>query len=243
MNLPQCEINFVGENFAEEILIVSGGRKPEAIFFSEVAKERKILAVDRGIELCHVAKIFPEVLIGDFDSAEKFSVDWAIKNKIPVERHPVDKDFTDLQLALNFAEKNYKKNSAVVTGTFGGRFDHLFSTIFSCANSNLKICLADEREIIFFLKSNEVAEVKFFQKPVAISLLPISETCDGVTIDNVHWQLSGAKLFQKIPNAISNRLEGEKITVKLHSGILAVYFAFTNCNNRQQEVQEFQLSE
>ena len=228
MKLPQCEIFFNDENFSEEILFVSGGRKPDAKYFLKLVEDKKIFAVDRGIEICRENNILPEILVGDFDSAEKISVDWAIKNKIPVERHPVDKDFTDLQLVLKFAEKNFKKNPAVITETFGGRFDHLFSTIFSCGNSELKIFLADEREIIFFLKDNDVAEVKFFDKPFAISLLPISEVCDGVSIDNVRWQLSDAKLFQKIPNAVSNRLEGEKIKISVRSGTLAVYFAFEN---------------
>lgn len=226
MKLPQCEIVFEGENLTEEILFVSGGRRPDAKYFLEVSEGRKIFAVDKGIEICHDLKILPEILIGDFDSAKKNYVDWAIKNKIPVERHPVDKDFTDLQLALCLAEKNYKKNPAIITGTFGGRADHLFSTIFSCANSDLKIFLVDEQEVIFFLKDNETAQVNFLKKPFAISLLPITATCDGVSINNVHWQLKGAKLFQKIPNAVSNRLEGDKIKINLRAGILTVYFAF-----------------
>ena len=225
MKLPQCEIFFAENNFDAEILLVSGGRKPSENFFLEVAQDRKIFAVDKGIEICHATKILPEVLIGDFDSAEKISVDWAVKNKIPVERHPVDKDFTDLQLALDFAKKNYKKISAVITGTFGGRFDHLFSAIFSCANADFKTFMADDREIIFFLQGSEVAEVKFFKKPLAISLLPITATCEGVTINNVCWQLHGAKLFQKMPYAVSNRLEGDEIKISLSAGILAVYFA------------------
>ena len=222
MKLPQCEIKFTPKVFDEEILLVSGGRAPSRKYFLELAKNRKILAIDKGIEICRAENILPEILIGDFDSAEKFSVDWALQNKIPVERHPVDKDFTDLQLALELVEKNF----VILTGTFGGRFDHLFSTIFTCANSNLKICLADEREIIFFIKSGEVAEVKFFQKPYAVSLLPVSEICEGVTINNVHWQLDNARLFQKFPNAISNRLEDDKIKVNLSAGTLAIYFVF-----------------
>ena len=228
MKLPQCEIIFTPEIFEDKILFVNGGRTPDKNFFTELAQDRKIFCVDKGIEICHATNILPEILIGDFDSAEKISVDWAVENKIPTEVHPVDKDFTDLQLALDFAEKNYKKNSAVITGTFGGRVDHLFSTIFTCANSELKICLADEQEIIFFLKDNEVAEINFFKKPFAISLLPISETCEGVNLNNVHWQLENKKLLQKIPNAISNRLEGDKIKISLDAGILAVYFAFEN---------------
>ena len=214
------------ENFAEEILLVSGGRAPDKNFFLEVAKDRKIFCVDKGIEICRENNIFPEFLIGDFDSAASDSVHWAVENKIPIEVHPADKDLTDFQLALKYIERNYKKYSATVTGTFGGRFDHLFSVIFSCVNSKLQIFLADDREIIFFLKDNERVEVNFSKKPFAISLLPISETCKGVSINNVHWKLENAKLLQKIPNAVSNRLEEDKIKISLRKGILAIYFAF-----------------
>ena len=222
MKLPQCEIKICPEKVLEEILLVNGGRQPDKKYFLELAKDRKIFAIDKGIDICRAANILPEKLIGDFDSAEKISVDWAEKNKIPVERHPVDKDFTDLQLALELLHEKI----ILVTGAFGGRVDHLFSTIFTCANSNLKIFLADEQEIIFFLKGGESAEIKFFQKPFAVSLLPMTEICDGVSIDNVHWQLDNAKLFQKIPSAISNRLEGEKIKINLRAGTLAIYFVF-----------------
>ena len=230
MKLPQCEIIFTPEFSKSEILFVSGGRKPEKNYFLQLAEDRKIFCVDKGIDICREENILPQFLIGDFDSAFKESVHWAIEKKIPIEIHPADKDFTDLQLALEFAEKNYKKNSAIITGVFGGRADHLFSTIFTCANSNLKICLADEREIIFFLKDNSAAEINFFEKPFAVSLLPISEICDGVTIDNVHWTLDKAKLFQKIPNAVSNRIknENEKIKISVRKGTLAVYLNFEN---------------
>ena len=222
MKLPQCEIKICPEKILEEILLVNGGLQPDKKYFLEIAKDRKIFAIDKGIDICRATNIFPEKLIGDFDSAEKNSVVWAEKNKIPVERHPVDKDFTDLQLALELLQEKI----VLVTGAFGGRVDHLFSTIFTCANSNLKIFLADEQEIIFFLKGGESAEIKFFQKPFAVSLLPMTEICDGVSIDNVHWQLDNAKLFQKIPSAISNRLEGEKIKINLRAGTLAIYFVF-----------------
>ncbi len=225
MKLPQCEIFFKNYQPANlpttNYLLINGGRAPNEKFFRQIAQGKKIIAVDKGIEICRATNILPEMLIGDFDSAEKISIDWAEENKIKILRHPVDKDFTDLQLALDFVE-----NSALITGCFGGRVDHLFSTIFTCANSDKRLFLADEREIIFFLKSNETAEVNFFEKPFAISTLPITETCEGVILNNVHWQLENSKLQQKIPNAISNRLEGDKIKISLNAGFLAIYFVF-----------------
>ena len=51
--------------------------------------------------------------------------------------------------------------------------------------------------------------------------------CSGVTINNVHWKLENATLAQDLPNAISNRVEGDEIKVSVDSGTLAVYFCFS----------------
>lgn len=226
MKLPQCEINFQKNISENEILFIGGGRSPEEKYFLQLAENKKIFCIDRGIEICRKLNIFPEILIGDFDSAKKISVDWAVKNKIPIERHPIEKDFTDTQLAINFAEKSEKNFSAIITGIFGGRADHLFSNIFTCAAAENKFFLADEKEIIFYIKDGECAEIFFEKKPVAVSLLPITKICEGVTTENFHWQLKNAKLFQKFPNAVSNRIESEKIKIIVEHGTLAIYFCF-----------------
>ncbi|MBO4400700.1 MAG: thiamine diphosphokinase [Selenomonadaceae bacterium] len=226
MNLPQCEILSTPRR---EILFIAGGRVPDSNWFKTVAQGRKIFAVDRGIELCRALNILPEILIGDFDSAESSAVSWALIKKIPVERHPVDKDLTDTQLALKFVDEN---SAAIITGAFGGRFDHAFSTIFTCAHFPAKIFLADEREIIFYVRGGESVTVNFFSKPFALSLLPMSGICRGVTIKNVHWELDNATLAQNFPSAVSNRVESSEVQISVGSGILAVYCCFSESFSR-----------
>lgn len=226
MKLPQCEIKFSDEKFLNEFLMVGGGRFPSEKYFLQIADKRKIFCIDRGIELCHKLKILPEFLIGDFDSAKKIFVEWAEKNKIPIERHPVEKDFTDTQLALDFLSRNFKNFSVILTGIFGGRSDHLFSTIFSCANFSEKIFLVDNNEIIFYLHDGETAEIYFEEKPLAVSILPMTKICKGVTTKNLHWELNNAEIFQDLPNAVSNRIENEKIKISVGHGTLAIYFCF-----------------
>lgn len=218
MKLPQADFINVPE---AEILIVAGGRRPNEDYFKTVAQGRKIFCVDKGIEICRDCNIFPEILIGDFDSAKSSAVDWAVSNNIPIKKYPVEKDFTDTQIALEILGKN----PAIVTGIFGKRFDHLYSNIFTCANYE-NIVLADEREIIFYVKGGETIEVNFLQIPMAISLLPITEICEGVTTENLHWELSNAILKQSLPNAISNRAEISKIKISVRRGTLAGYFVF-----------------
>lgn len=223
MKLPQCEILYLPALSDSKILLVAGGRSPTEKFFKTVAQGRKIFAVDKGIEICRACNLLPKILIGDFDSAEIAAVNWAHENKIPIERHPVEKDFTDTQLALELLQND----SALVTGIFGGRADHLFSNIFTCANANSKIFLADEREIIFYVKGGESVAVKFFEKPYAVSLLPITKICAGVTAKNLHWELDNATLQQDFPNAVSNRAETSEIQISVERGTLAIYFYFS----------------
>lgn len=224
MRLPQCEIFY--QTPAQVILFVGGGRPSSVDWFKAVASGRKIFCIDKGIELCRACEVIPSFLIGDFDSANQSAVDWARAKKIPVEKYPVDKDFTDTQLALKRAEEIFSEHGAILTGAFGGRFDHLYSTIFTCAAWNRKIILADEREMIFYLRGCEDVAINFFKKPLAVSLLPMSETCEGVTTKNLHWELDGATLTQSFPNAVSNRIDNDKIFVKVERGTLAIYLCF-----------------
>ncbi len=205
---------------------MAGGRVPGVDWFREVASGRKIFCVDKGIELCRACAIVPRFLIGDFDSADDSAVAWARANGIPVEQYPVDKDLTDTQLALRRATELFGEHVALVTGCFGGRFDHMFSTAFTCAAIERRVVLADEREIIFFVKGSESVDVQFSREPLALSLLPMSTTCAGVTIKNVRWELDGATLIQALPYAVSNRVTDDRISVGVERGTLAVYFCF-----------------
>ena len=224
MKLPQCEI--FTPMTAQEILFATGGRSPSVDWFKAVANGRKIFCVDKGVELCRACDLVPNFLIGDFDSAGNDSVEWAQAKNIPVEQHPTDKDLTDTQLALNRAAELFGEHVALLTGCFGGRVDHLYSTIHTCAALNSKIFLVDDHEIIFYVKDGESVDVTFFIKPLVVSLLPMTSACEDVTTKNLHWELDGATLTQNFPNAVSNRIKDDKIFISVGRGTLAVYLCF-----------------
>ena len=205
---------------------MAGGKKPSREFFLNISGGRKVFCIDKGIEICRECEIKPDFLLGDFDSAEISAIEWAKAKNIRVESYPADKDLTDTQLALKKAGEIYGEHVGILTGCFGGRFDHLYSIIFTCAAINRKIFLADEREIVIYLRGGEETTIKFNKKPLAVSLLPISSICEGVTTKNLHWELKNAILTQNFPNATSNRADSDKISVGIGKGTLAIYFCF-----------------
>lgn len=224
MSLPEVYVGYSAPLPPGELLLAGGGRAPASNWLCQAASGRQLWCIDRGIDCCHRAGLVPLRLIGDGDSATEQSWQWAEENKVPIAKFPVKKDYTDTQLALEMAAAEQKY--VVLTGAMGGRFDHAYSTIFSFGHSNIQGCIADEQETVFFLRGKEKITLTLRRHARAISLLPLTAAASGVTIQGVYWPLQDAELTQGLPYAVSNEAAGEKISIALDNGILAVYICW-----------------
>ena len=136
-SLPQLEALYEPHFAPPSMVIVAGGRLPESSRMNELCKDRDVWAVDRGLDSCMEAGITPSLFIGDGDSVSKEARQWYLFKGIPSILFSPEKDLTDLQLALKEAggawgyPSETAKCSAILTGSFGGRFDHLFANIYS----------------------------------------------------------------------------------------------------------------
>jgi len=232
--LPQAQVSYKSEptgGGSPVHLLVLGGRAPEPNWLRSAASDKIVWAVDRGADVCMSAGITPHHVLGDFDSISKEGETWLrrLGPEVEIERYTTDKDYTDFQLCLKRV-----KGYLLVTGCWGGRFDHAFANVFS-ALWGLEwgagvVAFADESEVLIPLSSKEqqgaALELRLLSKVSAISLLPLCESCEGVDIRGTKWELSGATLAQGRPYAVSNVPTGEKVSVKIESGIIGVYCFF-----------------
>jgi thiamine pyrophosphokinase len=230
LSLPRLEI--ATERAAEvETLLVLGGRAPAPEWLRQAASGRAVWAVDRGAEACRTAGIVPDYALGDFDSLNSEGRAWLEKQGVGTEVYPPDKDYTDFQLALNRAGGAGK--GLLVTGCWGGRFDHAFANVFSILwgrewGAEVR-AFADEAEVLIPLsgKNGENAlTLRFRSPPLAVSLLPLSPLCEGVSVLGTKWELKDAAIFQARPYAISNVPVGNEAAVSLSFGVLGVYCVF-----------------
>src|SRR5207248_6529790 len=104
------------------VVVLAGGPDRPAVM--AVPPGATVIAADGGAELGGAI----DLLVGDLDSisAETLAV---IEH---VERHAVDKDATDLELALRAALR-LEPEQILVFGSAGGRLDHLFGSLLILA--------------------------------------------------------------------------------------------------------------
>ncbi len=227
ISLPGLQLYFDKSIITKEYLLVSGGRPPSPSWLKTMAVGRTVYCIDHGADICHIANIVPSVFIGDCDSVSENAKEWLYSIGTDMNLYDTEKDETDTQLALRHLN-NTPEIFTVLTGGFGGRFDHMFSLLYSFVGSHVNGCIADEREFLFFLKEEDAVEMEITLIPHSISLLPLTPVCTGVDITGAVWPLHDAVLHQLNPYAISNRLEEGKnhIRIKNGTGILAVYLCW-----------------
>ncbi|MDR2136775.1 MAG: thiamine diphosphokinase [Synergistaceae bacterium] len=224
LTLPQAEIVFEGEVRAEQ-LVVLGGRAPDASWLRSVALGKSVWAVDRGAWACRNAGVSPIYALGDFDSIADEDRQWLEHLDVKIDRYPADKDYTDFQLCLRRAGGNL-----LVTGCWGGRFDHAFANVFSipwgCEWGAKVRAFADESEVLIPLVGKTSIELEFRARPSVVSLLPLSDVCEGVSLRGTKWELNDAEIFLKRPYTVSNVPTEDRVQVRLEKGSLGVYCLF-----------------
>lgn len=228
IELPQLTATFPGCPQKEEILLVAGGRAPAADWLQKAASGRRIWCIDHGIDACFSAGLQPDRLIGDGDSADQGNWKKARQAGIPIDQFPPAKDLTDTQLALHFLQAEKPASSVLLSGAFGGRFDHAFSNMYSLTGlleTGFSVCAADEHEVLFLLEGPEEIILEPAKMPEVISLLPFSPQCQGVSIQNVQWPLQEVILNSSLPYAISNEMLAlsKPCRISLKTGRLGVY--------------------
>lgn len=225
--LPQCTAEITASEQRETCFVTAGGRRPDLNWLRKAAAGYTVYCADAGGAYCLEAGIVPQRLYGDGDSAGAEVYKKLAAQGTKIFKYPPAKDDTDLQLVLQqLADCNL-----IVSGIWGGRFDHLYSNIFSLLGYKEKhgcqVIMADEQEAMLLLQASESVHVSIgkLQNVKAVSLLPLSNEVQ-VNIAGVRWPLQQAKLQLLYPYAISNEPLGD-FTCDCLAGAVGLYLCFT----------------
>lgn len=200
------------------IIIVAGGD----LFLKllpEIKKGDYIIGADYGAYWLLFHGVTPDEAIGDFDSVSKEELQ-LIEECIPmVSKYPKEKDYTDLELALERAIQ-MKPKEIVIFGATGGRLDH---TLGAClllekfSDSGIFIrCVDVSSEITLVTNTLTINKDKKHQY---CSLFSLTEK-SIVSLYGFYYSLDKGILKRGSTTGVSNELVKKKGQIAVHRGTL-----------------------
>ncbi len=194
-------------------LIVASGDSVNFDFLkSEVAVADVVIAVDGGMDILAKANIVPTIWLGDMDSTR---LDYQLSESIEIVKLNRDKDWTDLEAAIEFALQR-RFTQIVITAVFGGRIDHFLTNISLLQKYSdiVKIKMLDEKQTVFLLVEENIIKVK---KGSTFSLIPLTDL-KGVTIKGAKYNTDNLTVELGSSICQSNLALSDKLEITINKG-------------------------
>ncbi len=200
----------------ETVLIFAGGDSPGPEVAEELPASDLTIAADSGYDRAVELGFKVDVLVGDLDSIETE----LMPNHLIVERYPVDKDATDLELAISRVLVEHPQRLIVVGGA-GGRIDHELGTAqLLCSKRWSSI---DE---IDWMTGRGWSYVVHRRRTIhgdlgtTISLIPTGGDASGVSTRGLNWELENETLKHGSTRGLSNAFSSPVAEIAVSAGTL-----------------------
>lgn len=184
-----------------------------------------IICCDGGIRHCIELCIKPNYIIGDFDSATKKELDFYKNQNIEFITFPKEKNFTDMELCIDFVSKREEKE-LLIFGGIGSRFDH------SLANANMLRLALDNKINTKLINENNIVQlindeiILNGNENDIISLIPLTTKVTGITTYGLYYPLFDETIYVYSSRGVSNKMTGNKAKVTIKEGLLFVIQTF-----------------
>ncbi|HEX9331414.1 MAG TPA: thiamine diphosphokinase, partial [Anaerolineales bacterium] len=180
-----------------------------------------IICADGGTHHALALDIRPNLIIGDMDSAEKAQLQKLQKDGIEIELYPLDKNETDLELALNRTIELEPKEILIIAA-LGGRLDQTLGNLALLTDVRLSIFdvrLDDGVEEIFICRNQVEVHGK---NGDLVSLIPWQGAVSNIQTKNLKWPLNNETLYPDKTRGISNEMLGDTASISIGSGLLLI---------------------
>jgi thiamine pyrophosphokinase len=184
-----------------------------------------VIAADSGLDHAAALGLSVDVLVGDLDSASAPALRAAEAAGVRIERHPTDKEATDLELALDHALAIGAGRVTVVSGGGGARLDHHLAELVLLAAARYAPLRLDARIGTARAVPIHAGEgVSLLGAPGAVlTLLALGGPASGITTTGLRWPLRAETLQPGSTRGVSNEIALGPVYVELTGGtVLAV---------------------
>lgn len=205
----------------KKVAIVGGGPQeavPDLNYFDD---DIVWIGADRGAQVLLENHIQPTEAIGDFDSVTDEERKSIKEKSLYFEEFPLEKDETDLELALNKAI-SYNPDILYLFGVTGGRMDHgliNLQLLYPLEEKGIRGVVIDKGNWVELRRAGTHI-VEYDDLYPNISFIPFTPEVKGITLDGFYYPLEDQDVPWGSTLCISNKLISEKGTFSFHEGIL-----------------------
>lgn len=201
-------------------MVAAGGREERP----ELLKERlgpagSFIAADGGYRLLGRLELPCHLLVGDFDTLGPDEVEEAARVGATVERHPPQKDQSDLELALAHAVA-LGADRVTLVGALGGEWDHCVANLLSplsyLGSQGVwgRLLTADAE--IYLCRQN----VLVHSPGCRVSLQALSPQVTGLTLEGFQYPLNDAVLYRHQTLGLANHSISDQARISFQDGEL-----------------------
>ena len=183
-----------------------------------------VVAADGGAVRLDQLGVRPDLLVGDLDSTDASLVDRLVAAGTGVERHPIDKDASDTELAMAAAVAAGATEIVMLSMIGGDRLDHALANVLLLADPgwvDRDVSLVHGAGVVRVLRGGSHLPLHGRIGDL-VSLLPVGGDADGVDTDGLRWPLTGASLRMGRSRGLSNEIVAVPASVRLAAGTLLV---------------------
>lgn len=208
-------------NEPPRVAIATGGMEPEReLWLPHIRNADRVIAANGGFRLLHTIEVVPDAVVGDLDSLDEEERSHIERLRIPCQRHPRDKDASDLELALELA-RSWAARKVTILSSLGGRVDHLMFTLISnlcyCRDLGLPATVCGPSGEVFLVDGRRVIEER---EGWTCSFLALSPEVTGVKLQGFRYELDGESLYRVSSRGLSNVVSAARAEVGLENGLL-----------------------
>ena len=198
-----------------DVVVIASGPGPSL----PLPDAATVIAADGGLDRALALGVEVDVVIGDLDSVSADALAAAGDAGTRIVRHPVAKDATDLELALDEAVLLGARRILVVASA-DGRLDHLLASLLLLGSERYAELELDA------LVGEALVHVVHGQRTLPgaageiVTLLAPAGPATGVTTTGLEYPLAGETLQPGSTRGVSNVFTGAQAGVTVVSGVL-----------------------
>jgi thiamine pyrophosphokinase len=204
------------------VLIFANGDEPREGFKwirGYLDEASVIIAADGGAQHLSKLDLLPDVVIGDQDSLDEDLENLLTQQSVEFVKVPVDKDESDLELALIYASRK-QDGPIFVFGATGGRMDQTLSNVLLLSHpvlGGMEVYIMEPYQKSWMFENETTITGTTGD---LLSLIPLWGEVHIESTDGLKWPLSSERLVPGPARGISNVLTHDEAKVKLVDGRL-----------------------